>query len=254
MEDKYSQLQQDIQSFVNQQADPATREQLQKAAATDPTVSDELAFSQSLSTLLRHQEMAAVAATIKQVVATEGFPPPETNTPTSSMGKWALWGGAAIVGLLLLAGVYGSLYGGWWPSKAQVAARNHWTPLDNVLFLPPDGPGLAQLQAGMKAYDAGQYRAAATQLRAYLNQQPDHAARLYLGVALLLDQQASQAVEPLQMAARSDEPPIREAALWYLSLAWIETGDSDSAKATLRQIPPDSPYAKPGAEILSQLP
>lgn len=248
----YSQ-QENIQSLVNGELDEAARQALLRQAEAAPELADELAFSHSLALALRHRDMAAASAVLSGVIAAEGFPPPAPATP-SVWGKWATWlGGAALLVLLGIGGYRWADHRGLFRSEAQQLSRATVQPLENVLFLATDGQGLSDLQAGMAAYDARRYAQAARSLDTYLRNRPDNTARVYLGVARLLSGQAAQAVQPLADAAQSPEPPVQEAALWYLALAHLENNNPRAARQAAQALPPDGIYGAQARELLKKI-
>jgi len=139
------------------------------------------------------------------------------------------------------------------PSREQQLSRQWLEPMENVLFVPENQPGLDALKKGMAAYDAADFKQASQQLESYLALQPDHPARIYLGVAQLINRDAANAVATLAIATRSPEPPVMEAAYWYLALAWLEQGNPEAAKEALQQIPAGSDYAERAAGLLEQI-
>lgn len=236
MENNNYTLQEKLQSFVAGELDETTRRELLRQSRTEPEAADELAFSQNLAIALRHSDMLAAKTVIGAVMAEEGFPPPESSAPA---GKWWLIRAGialAVIGILSIA-YFRFTHNSAALSPTQELSRSTVIPLENVLFLPDSGTGLAELQAGMSAYDAGRYAEAARALDTYTNQRTDNAARVYLGVSLLLSGQADAAVAPLSDAALSPEPPVQEAALWYLALTYLEINNPRAAKQTLDRIP-----------------
>lgn len=244
-------LQENIQSFVNDNLDAPGRQALLDQAQASPEVAGELAFSQSLTRVLHHREVVAAALVLQAVIAEEGFPPPPH---TFGARKWWKWAGFGTLLLALFAGVFfWADNRGLFASESQQLSRSVAQPLENVLFLPKDGPGLADLQTGMAAYDGGRYAGAARSLETYLARRPDNAARVYLGVARLFSGQADRAVQPLADAAQSQEPPIQEAALWYLALAHLENDNPYAARQALASIPADGIYGEQARILLEKL-
>jgi hypothetical protein len=253
MENTNYPLQEKIQAFVNGDLDASGRRTLLEQSATEPATADELAFSQSLALALRHRDLAAASAVLSGVIAEEGFPPPPPAG--SAWARWSGWAlGAALLLTLSLSGLWWAQREGWFLSASQQLSQAALQPLENVLYLPSTGQGLADLQTGMAAYDAGQYPAAARSLAAYVQQRPDATAQVYLGVALLLQNQAQPAIQPLADAAQSPEPPVQEAALWYLSLAYLATDQTEAARQTLRLVPADGIFGENARALLQKMP
>jgi predicted Zn-dependent protease len=250
-------LQENIQSLVNGELDEKTRHALLEQVQAEPKVADELAFSQSLARALRQPELAAASAMLSTIIGEEGFPPPAappSPTLTHIKGKWWIWAGVAVFTVLsLVGGYFWAGHTGLFASNTQKISGAVLQPLENVLFLPSSGQGIADLQMGMAAYEAGRYAEAARLLDGYVSHNPDNSARVYLGVAYLFSGQSKQAIPPLADVAQSPEPPIREAALWYLALAYLENNNSRAAVQALEAIPPDGLYGSQAQELLKKL-
>ncbi len=246
-------LQENIHSLINGELNLTARQALLEQAKTEPEVADELAFSQSLARALRFRDTLAASVLLSAVMVEEGFPPP--SAPAASGGrKWWTWlSGATLLILFCTSAFFLAENAGFFSSESQKLSRANVQALENVLFLPKDGQGLRELQAGMVAYDAQQYAVAARSLDVYVNRRPDNAARVYLGVALILSSQAADAIAPLSLAAQSQEPPIQESALWYLALAYLENDRPDDARQTLESIPSDGLYGLQAQELLKKL-
>jgi hypothetical protein len=247
-------LQEKIQSFVAGDMDEASRKSFLSETARDAEAKEELAFSKSLSRALQNREMVAASLIISQVVAEEGFPPPSAPPAPSSGRTWMGLGAAALVVLLGWFGYQWSSGTGFFSSEAKELAASTLRPLENVLFLPSQGAGLTDLQAGMAAYDAGKYEDAARLLSAYERSRPDQAVQVYLGVSLLFSDRSADAVRPLAEASMSPEPPVQEAACWYLALAYLAQDKPDAAQQALSRIPADGIFGAQAQTLLTQLP
>lgn len=253
MENINDPLQENIQSLINGELNPTARQALLAQAKAEPAVADELAFSQSLARALRFRETLATSAILSAVIAEEGFPPPPSPAATGGRKWWTWLGGATLLILFCTGAYFMAENAGFFSSESQKLSRANVQALENVLFLPNDGQGLRELQAGMAAYDARQYAEATRSLELYISRRPDHAARVYLGVARILSGRAADAIAPLSLAAQSQEPPIRESALWYLALAYLENNRPDEARQTLQSIPADGIYSVQAQELLKKL-
>lgn len=252
MENNYDTLQEQLRALASGELDEAARQALHEKARNSPEIADELAFSNNLVTALRHSDMLAAKTILDKVIEEEGFPPPAAPGPS---GKWWLIRAGmalAVVGLLSLAyfwnaGRSTSL------SESQELSRHATQALENVLFLPDTGIGIADLRSGMAAYDAARYAEAARALGAYVDRRGDNAARVYLGVSFLLSGQARAAIAPLADAARSPEPPVQEAALWYLALAYLETDNPRAARQALESIPAGGLFGDQARELKDKI-
>ncbi len=244
-------LQEQIHAFLVGEASDAEQKRLLEEAASDPEIAEELAFSKGLLNTLRYPDATTAVLVLRKVIAEEGFPP--SSPPFLIWKKIGVWlGGAALITLLVVSSYYffinqqgkqPPIYAEW----AQAKLR----PLENVFFVSPDS--LPILQQAMNAYDEKRYGEAARLLEKHLMQHNDNAARLYLGVCYLLNGRTDLAIPVLSIAAQSQEPPIQEAALWYLGLSYLKDGQLPLAKYTLEAIPPESVYGHDVIELLEKL-
>ncbi len=250
MENTNYSLQEKIQSFVTGDLDEAARRSLLDQSISDTDTADELAFGQSLARALKHSEITAAASILSTVIAAEGFPPPPSTTPSF----WPKWIGLSVVVIMIAtAGYFLAESYNLFISESQKIGQSALSPLENVLYLPVDGTGIKDLQTGMIAYDAGRYAEAARSLAAYTALRPDPTAKVYLGVSYLLAGKSEQAIAPLTEATTSPEPPVQEAAFWYLTLAYLAENQPDEARNTLRNIPIDGLFGEKARALGEQL-
>ncbi|MBX2892946.1 MAG: tetratricopeptide repeat protein [Saprospiraceae bacterium] len=256
MENTNLSLQEKIQAFVAGELDDASRQALLQQAQADPDIADEIAFSQSLARALRYPDAVAASATIAAVMAEEGFPPPPPPAPTFSLRKtvWKWLGGGAALLILALGGYLVAERATASATTSQQLSRTALEPLENVFSLPSNAEQLPDLQRAMTAYDAGRHAEAIRAFEAYLAKRPDSAARLYLGVSYLLSGQADKAIQPLSLASLSEEPPLKEAAFWYLALAYLERNNTLAARQALSEMPLDGIYHTKAKALLDALP
>lgn len=80
-----------------------------------------------------------------------------------------------------------------------------------------------------------------------------HQARLLEGSSLLLDGEPHQAVGPLDDAADSPLPPIREQALWQLVQARLVLGDRGAARDALVSLVTSPVYGARASTLLGRL-
>ena len=101
-------------------------------------------------------------------------------------------------------------------------------------------------------YDKRNYHTAIPKLKSLVTVYPDkYVYKFYYGVALVGDKQFKPAVEPLSQLTRF-ENDYRASALYYLSLAYIGTGQPGKAKQTLDAYMND-PYGIPYRRYAEQL-
>lgn len=251
MKNKELLLQERIRAVIAGEASEAEKQALLQEASTNPEVADELAFSQSLARALRYPEAASAASTLRRILEEEGFPPPTPPKLSFWKNPWTWAGGAALITLLAIGSYFLADQQGWFMAPHERLAWENIRPLENVFFLHPDS--LPVLKQAMDAYDEGRYTTAAKLLEKHLQQHNDNVARLYLGVCYLLTQQPERATIALAIAAQSQEPPVQETALWYLSLAYLQSGRMLLAQQTLESIPAEGIYGEQARELLEKI-
>ncbi len=256
MENTNYELQDNLQSLVTNQLGSDASRALMERVKESPEMADELGFSQSLALALKHSDMVVASMVIKGIIDAEGLPPTD-QTPAQTPGtrQWGLWiGSIALVLGLSVGGYFMAQNQGWFLSTSEQLAHDIAQPLENVLYLPQTGNGLADLQAGMAHYDAGRYAEAAQTLQGYQSKQPDAAVGVYLGVARLLSGQPQTAIQPLADAANAAEPPVAEAANWYLALAYLASNKPNQAREALLRLPSEGIFTAQAALLLQKIP
>lgn len=89
----------------------------------------------------------------------------------------------------------------------------------------------------MDEYREGDYKGASRTLGRLLEEEGyNEKADLYLGISLLLSDEAPRAVPHLERAAASTSPQIREKALWYLAQASFLDEDPRAARDALEKV------------------
>lgn len=254
MENKIYEAQQEkIRLLVSGYLAAEERATLLRQAQSDPELADEIEFSRGLALALQQPELVAASALIAQTIRQEGFPPPlppKSAAPGSAVWPWLLgiFGAALLTGGLFWAGIF-DLF----DSREERIARSFMEPLENVLYTPESRNDLSDLKTGLAAYEQGRYREAIPHFERRMRHQPDNTIRLYLATSYLLAEQPEKAIEPLEIAANSQEMPIREAALWYLALTHLKLKDLAAARAALLRLEPSAFYNDQIQQLKSQL-
>jgi len=200
--------------------------------------------------------------------------------PAAGHWRWAALvpAVAAVVLVAVLLGERNSLEGRGLPGERRGEGR--WAALAEREALPftrmetraPGDPTVADFDAGMDRYLAGDYTAAATQLAgterridhqrtdptattfppARLLQRADQAA-LYAGIAFLLADRGDSARVHLERAAHSRLAAVADHARWYLAQASLLGNDPQAAAAQLRLMAGSPAYSQRAAEQLKAL-
>lgn len=124
-----------------------------------------------------------------------------------------------------------------------------------------DAPGASRrFRAGMEEYENERWNRAIPELEAAIEEGAGIAgwkdaddARFFLGLSLLLEHRADDALPHLQRAAESPLPPRADRAKWYLTQAHLLRDDPESARAQLTELTGSPVWGARAAEQLSLL-
>lgn len=111
---------------------------------------------------------------------------------------------------------------------------------------------------GLSDYQDGRYADASQKLEAVLTAKPKEPESLfYAGIAHLAEGQLDSSIMRLEEAIGGEQPtdtPVKQAASWYLSLAYLKAGNTEQAKNSLQQVAnSDSPYSAQANQLLQEL-
>src|SRR6185312_1299748 len=138
------------------------------------------------------------------------------------------------------------------------------------LAAPDDAPGLvargnsscssaepptADLLPAFRAYNSGDFRAAATAFAALTDRFPNaEVPELYLGVSQLESGDNVEARATLTLALNNVHDAQRPAVTWYLAIAELRTGNSAAALPLLQSLcsPASTPYAMRACALAKQ--
>lgn len=123
---------------------------------------------------------------------------------------------------------------------------------------PGDEPSVPQMHRAIESYRRGEWASAIGDLEALIPTLGDsdagREARLYLGVCLLQEGRAEEAVAPLKVASTTINRPISERACWYRAQAHLLLGQVGDARPLLNELSRTSAaYARPASEQLLAL-
>jgi len=128
------------------------------------------------------------------------------------------------------------------PSILQLEKPAVKLPLTSALIWRSEAPAeeekyLAELGSALAPYRADDFAEAARRLESLSRAHPQRAeVHLYLGVSQLFLSRPGEAVKSLQQARQLAEGPLAQESAWYLSLAWLRTGNRAAAAAELEAL------------------
>lgn len=241
-------FQEKLRMYTAGEMPPGLAKAFLEEAMASPAKQKELAFSEQLVAALRFREAAAVENIVKDIINSEGLP---SGRNPWSFKWWIIFGLAALVTMAFFTVVW---VGGRFSSVSSPNASlidPYLTPLENIFGL--DSQSDSALIVGITAYQQKAYKKSAAALENYLQQHSELNVTLYLGTAYLLDGQFEAAIQKLEFAALSNEPPIRETALWYAALAYLSNGKKEKAVFILNQIAPQALYYSEAQALLQKI-
>jgi len=269
----------DIENFLNQEMNAEELAAFEKELATDEGLANEVTFHedvlkgiQNAAPLDFKKMVSGVHAEMKQ----EGFFSEETTEETTEkvVQKEAKVRSLSMFRKLAIAASFALvLAAGWWALSNQTATpdqlfADNFKVHQDVLSveiedrLAETGFGnnkklLISLQSGINAYKTGDYTAAITQLKAFQNAAPEDPlttyAQFYESVALLKTGEVATAEGHLLPLTQNANFPLQNDAKWYLSLAFLQQGKTNAAKAILQEIQDVERYRGPVNKMLKSL-
>ena len=149
------------------------------------------------------------------------------------------------------------LYFTLWNKKSnEELFATYYEPYPNVAF-PQKGSGeiANQFRLAKEKYDARDYRLTYEYLANMLSLEPDNRAiQFYMGVALIADNKAAKAIDPLLQVIEDKSSEFKEPAEWYLGLALLKTNQKDKTQYVLRIISSrEGSYRDKAKELLEEM-
>ena len=172
------------------------------------------------------------------------------------------WAAAAIIGILLFAGLF------YLPSSQNDVFADNFEAYEDVLsrdveiVLSERGAALdievlEQLQVALKDYQNKDFTKAIPVFEQYLKSSAKdykgEEVQFYLAIANLGANNTQKAIAQFDNLLKGESPKFREDVQWYLALAHIKNKDFSIAKSLLKELESNSKYAKQAKSILGEL-
>ncbi len=233
--------------------EPADRARVEAALLADPVLLEELYDAAPESTLLLAQPGRFAAAAEAGLAAAGHGQPTGWQRLEAWLRPWVLIPATVVAALAVLV-----LWSGDGADPLSELAVIQPLPTMQVDLRNADTEADAEYRAGIEAYRAGDWSAAAVKFataigRAETGWPRRHQAQLYGGSSLLLDGRARDALELLGEAAASPLPPIREQALWQTVQARLILGRTDAARKALATLAASPVFGARATTLLDQL-
>ena len=238
-----------IEAYLAGDLAPQVRQSVEERIENDPQFAEEFRLQQDTHRLLALDRQRAYKTQLQTLDAELSLSNPQPVSRPLWNQTWFKVA-AAVVLLLVPAWFFLQLQ-----TESPSLFEESFQPYPDRVNLRSEGvPVDSLLQDAMLAYDVENYPAAILYFRQILKQNPQHPhAGFYLGISLLANEQADEAVATLQEI--SPESPYSEATQWYLALAHLAAQDEASAKAQLERIQQDAnnSYAERAGALLKDL-
>jgi len=142
-------------------------------------------------------------------------------------------------------------------------SQKHLFPMENVINI--DEESKSPIYMGLVAYERMDYKTTVEKLQTTPKWQLSPALRLYLGIALLYDNQLTDATEQFQQVIANEKKRKEDGkqdragkhyekeAKWYLSLTYLQMEEVEKAKALLRDIETGDDMRERVSVLLSEL-
>lgn len=250
-----------IERHLNNRLSAADREALEKRAAADPELADELAFQTEMAAAVRHAEYDRLKNLLREDDQLLHAENPASAKKTgrvvgSSFGRWAMAAAA-----MLVLGV-----GGWWlflRETPQKLFTDNFVAYENVLAeelggllvrgkSKPENP----IDEAFWNLDEKNYPLAADQFARLVIEKKEPRLTFWQGQALAAAGQKTEAIRLLEPFATDSKSPLYGAAHWYLALAFLNANDLPNAKIWLTKIGADplaDEFKTKAADLLKKL-
>lgn len=239
-----------LQQYLSGDLPEVELQELEVIFQESETVRAEWLFSQQLYLVNKHKDLVAVHQIAANSIERTGW-----RMPATSIGaRWKFWStvllGLGLATVLIVLSVRYFKLQEQIRSYQQLSAQ-YFEPLEPLLITNTQVN--QTLDRAMQWYGDGDYTRAASSFEAYLEQEGDWNAALYLGISHMAEGKSQAAIEALQLVQPKEADPIYAAAQWYLSLAYLSTGDNETARIHLEKLQADALYGSSATQLLQQL-
>lgn len=237
-----------IEAYLAGELPDGEREAFERRMREDADFAGEVRLQQDTHQLLALHKQFAYKAHLQAIAEAPEEETEAAEAPVRPLRQVWVWTLAAAIVLLVLSSYLGlSLR-----YDSSRLAADATTPYDNLYTSRGDTSLPTLLQTAFDAYDTGNYALAANRFETLLQVDSTFAAaRLYLGVSLLLSGQPDAAATYLCCTPE----PLREPADWYLALTLLQQRKLDTARISLQAIAqnPDHAYQARAQQLLRRL-
>lgn len=244
-----------IERYLTDTLTASERTAFEAALAQNPDLQAELDLHREVSETLQGDAIHDFRTALNEV--DQEWQEPETQD-SGKVFKLPFRRLAAIAASILLA-VSAWIYFNADVSNEQLFASN-FEPYKMVLnqrsMIPnPETEYLkVDLTKAVSAYESKNFEQAAQLFLALDPASPESDLyQLYGGISKLANQETSAAIRVFERLHQNASPLIIEQCRWYLSMAYLQKGNTESVKNILQQIPDGSFKSKEAKALLSKL-
>jgi len=235
-----------IQRYISGEMSTDELKDFNNAIAKNPALKEEVEFGKAMLLTLQNKETAGVHSMFSEIISEneiapdfEGLKEFEGSSGAAGtgwqMGKWLL--GSLFVAVLSSITWWGVSNNWSFNSKSVQLADQYLDPYENIIsmanFTDPS------VQAGMKAYDAKDYKTAIAQLTDYDERWNDVNIKLYVGIAHLMDENPTMAIPILRTVADMNAGHSSTIAKYYQALAHLKKDEVEQARLLIEEIRTD---------------
>jgi hypothetical protein len=213
----------------------ATAEDLHALALreSDPLFTEHLAFVQSMSRVAGHREEQFLRKEFSNVDAHARQP------GRKSPFKYLLWVGVTLLVVALAYFIYTQFR--VVQSSPQQYYAEFYTPMPNLVAPIEQGSSrVNEYQEAFRSYERREYEIAVRQFEQLEVQ--DDATRFYYALALLADDQTTQAIPILREIRDATSSEYTPAAHWYLILSYLNVGDMANVRSEINTLLQDDQH------------
>ncbi len=224
-----------IDRYLSGAMEAAEKAQFEAELATDTQLAKDLVVHRDMGQFLQQQTNRKALQEQLKAVGQDYFQPAQSPPKVVSLSRRRM---LALAGIAAAAAVILLILWPFWQSPTLYEQFAVHPPLS----LAEKSAGVTDWSQTEKAFAAGDYATAETQLTQYLAAHPDdRLARIYLGICKT-ERNKTEEARPLFTGFEDADPALRDFATWCLALNYLKAGDNAACMAILNSIKPDSSF------------
>ncbi len=238
-----------LNNYFNGLLEPEEARAVQDRAASDPEFREEFSLREEMEAFPKKEAEQEAFVTLLKEVGKDYFKDkieeaPEIKVVRNNLRRWI----ALAASITLIAAAI------WFINRTEVAAPSYQQYAQHTpLSLTVMGNTEQSKTDAETAFAQKNYAGALTALDQVLTAEPENVkAKLYRGICLLELNRAAEARAVFEPLA-SGNSALKEDAVWYMALSYLQEKNNTACKAELTKIAPGEAHYKEAQQMLKGL-